>query len=64
MSSNGGGSNLSRLQNAGLVDPSELDQPTRDAIKSLSEEEVDCLISAAEKLGVSPGGVTPGGIIL
>jgi hypothetical protein len=44
--------NLERLQQAGLVpDEYEFNQNEKDAIESLTDEEVNGLISSKEKLG-------------
>ena len=47
-------SNKSRLIDAGIVDPQKtLSQEQDDAIESLTEEEVDSLISSRDKLATS-----------
>lgn len=43
--------NLVRLAEAGLIDPTLCSDEQRKAIASLSESEVDNLISSAQKLG-------------
>jgi hypothetical protein len=45
--------NLARLTAAGLVDVNQLTDEQRKAIASLSDSEVESLISSAQKLGAS-----------
>ena len=43
--------NLTRLQDAGLLDPSKLDDDVKADVAKLSSAEVDTLIGIKEKLG-------------
>ena len=44
-------SNVVRLQQAGLLKPGTLSQDEKDLLETLTEQEVDALISVKDKLG-------------
>lgn len=50
------GSNLDRLQDAGLLNPDDLNDHAKDAIETMSADEVEMLIHLRSKMGAAPKG--------